>query len=114
MKSQFLEIVTPDVEGTIAMFAASHEAVFSNPIPAFGNGRVAKMPDGGQISVRAPMHESEEPVTRSYYLTNDIEGATQRAIASGATLAHPVMDIPGEGKFSIVFHGENQFGFWQL
>lgn len=114
MKIQFLEIVTPDVDGTIAMFAASHGASFSAPIAAFGNGRVAKMPDGGQISVRAPMHESEEPVTRSYYLTDDIDAATQRAVAAGATLAHPVMDIPGEGKFSIVFHGENQFGFWQL
>lgn len=47
MKIQYLEIVTPDVEGTIAIFTASTGAEFSDPIAELGNGRVAKMPNGG-------------------------------------------------------------------
>lgn len=113
MKVRFLEIVTSDVDGTIAIFEASNGAEFSDPVPEFGNSRVAQMPDGGKISVRAPMHGAEEPVTRTYFLTNDIEAATEKAVAAGAELAHPVLEIPGQGKFSIFFHGDNQFGYWQ-
>ncbi len=114
MKIQYLEIVTPDVKGTIAVFTASNGAAFSNPIAELGNARVAQMPGGGRISVRAPLHDAEDPVTRTYFLTDDIDAATERAVAAGAELAHPVMDIPGQGKFSIIFHGGNQFGYWQV
>lgn len=110
---RYLEIVTPDVEGTIAVFEASSGIKFSGPIAELGNGRLADVPGGGQISVRAPMHDAEAPVTRTYFLTDDIEAATEAAVAAGAELAHPPLEIPGRGKFSIVFHGENQFGYWQ-
>ena len=110
---RYLEIVTPDVEGTIAVLEASSTVKFSDPIAELGNGRLADVPDGGQISVRAPMHDAEIPVTRTYFLTDDIEAATEAAIAAGAELAHPPLEIPGRGTFSIFFHGENQFGYWQ-
>lgn len=113
MKIQYLEIVTPDVDGTIAIFEQSNGVKFSDPVDDLGNARVANMPDGGRISIRAPMHETEEIVTRTYFLTDDIEAVTERAVAAGAELAHPVMEIPGQGKFSIFFHGGNQFGYWQ-
>jgi len=120
MKVRYLEIVTPDVDGTIAIFEASSGTKFSAPIAELGNGRVADMPGGGKISIRAPMHDAEEPVTRTYFLTDDIEAATAAAVKAGAELAHPVMEIPGQvmeipgqGRFSIFFHGNNQFGYWQ-
>jgi len=110
---RYLEIVTQDVEGTIAIFEASNGVTFSGPIAELGNARLADVPGGSQMSVRAPMHDAEAPVTRTYFLTDDIEAATEAAIAAGAELAHPPMEIPGRGKFSIFFHGENQFGYWQ-
>lgn len=110
---RFLEIVTPDVDGTIAIFETSGPLTFSDPVPELGNARVATLPDGSEMSVRAPMHETETPVTRSYFLTEDIEAATQAAVKAGAELAHGIMEIPGRGKFSIFFHGETQFGFWE-
>lgn len=64
--------------------------------------------------MRASMHDAEEAVTRTYFLTENIEAATEQAVAAGAELAHPVMEIPEQGKFSIIFHGSNQFGYWQL
>ena len=70
---RFLEIVTPDVEGTLKIFENSGPLTFSQAIPELGNARVA----------------------------------------AGAELAHDVLEIPGRGKFSIFFHGENQFGYWQ-
>ncbi len=114
MQVQYLEIVTPDVDGTIKIFEKSAGAVFSAPDPMLGNARLADMPHGGKVSIRAPMHDAEEPVTRTYFLTDDIEAATKKAVDAGAELAHPVMEIPGVGTFSIFFHGNNQFGFWQV
>jgi len=113
MKIGYLEIVTPDVDGTIAVFAAANGAVFSDPVAGLGNARVAEMPGGGRIGVRAPMRDTEDPVIRTYFLTDDIDAATEKAVAAGAELAHPVMELPGQGKFSIVLLGGNQFGFWQ-
>jgi len=110
---RYLEIVTPDVDGTIAVLESSSGVKFSGPIAELGNGRLAELPGGSQISVRAPMHETEVPVTRTYFLTDDIDAATERAVAAGAELAHPPLEIPGRGTFSIFFHGENQFGYWQ-
>jgi len=37
----------------------------------------------------------------------DIEAATEAAVAADAELAHPPLEIPGRGTFSIFFHGEN-------
>jgi len=110
---RYLEIVTPDVEGTIAIFEASSGVTFSDPIAELGNARLADVPGGSQISVRAPMHDAEAPATRTYFLTDDIEAATEAAVAAGAELAHQPLEIPGRGTFSIFFHGENQFGYWQ-
>ena len=110
---RYLEIVTPDVDGTIAMFETSGPLTFSDPIPELGNARMATLPDGSQMSIRAPMHEMEETVTRTYFLTNDIDAATEAAVKAGAELAHPVMEIPSRGKFSIFFFGDNQFGYWE-
>lgn len=113
MKIRYLEIVTPEVDGTIAMFEQSLGASFSAPIAELGHARVADMSGGGRLAVRAPMHEDEAPVTRSYFAADNIDTATAQASGAGAELAHPVMEIPGQGQFSIVFQGQNQFGFWQ-
>jgi len=113
MKVRYLEIVTPDVDGTVAVLSGSTETGFDGPVPELGNAMLATFPDGSQVSVRAPMHDAEVPVTRTYFLTENIEAATEAAIAAGAELAHPVMEIPGRGKFSIFFNGDNQFGLWQ-
>jgi len=86
---RYLEIVTPDVDGTIAVLESAGGVKFSGPIAELGNGRLAELPGGSQISVRAPMHDAEIPVTRTYFLTDDIEAATDAAIAAGAELAHP-------------------------
>ena len=113
MQVRYLEIISPDVDGTIQIFEQSMGAHFSDPVAELGNARLADLPDGGKVSVRAPMHDAEAPVTRTYFLTKDIEAATDAAVKAGAELAHPVMEIPGQGRFSIFFKGENQFGLWQ-
>ncbi|NNE57804.1 MAG: hydroxylase [Hellea sp.] len=112
MRVRYLEIVTKDVDGTIAVVEATG-LKFSEPDTMLGNARVADMSDGGQVAVRAPMHDAEDAVTRTYFSSTNIEKDTQAAITAGAELAHPIMEIPGKCHFSIFFHGENQFGFWQ-
>ena len=63
---RYLEIVTPDVEGTLSVLENSSGVTFSNPVAELGNARVADIPGGGQISVRAPMHETEVILVESH------------------------------------------------
>ncbi len=113
MRIGYLEIVTPDVQHVCRMIEKSTGEKFDKPNPLLGNAYTVSTPDGGLVGVRAPMHDAEEPVTRTYFRTDKIEDATQAAINDGAELAHPVHELPGLCKFSIVFQGKNQFGFWQ-
>ncbi len=114
MQIQYLEIVTTDVDGVCATYEKLHGATFSAPVAALGGARTAKLAGGGQIGVRAPMSDVEEPVVRPYILVDDIEAATNAAVASGAEIAHPPLEIPGQGTFSIFIQGGNHHALWQL
>ncbi|MEM9799281.1 MAG: hydroxylase [Planctomycetota bacterium] len=110
---QYLEIVTPDVEETIEALESIHDVEFSKPIPELGGARMATLESGGEIGVRAPMHEQEEPVVRPYLLVEDIGAAVKAAEDAGAKFAIGATEIPDRGTFALYFHGENQYGLWE-
>ena len=114
MRIEYLEIVTPDVDATCATLAAVHGVEFSAPVAELGNARTADLEGGGRVGIRAPMHESEQPVVRPYLSTPDVVAATEAAEQSGAEIAHPPLEIPGVGRFAIFFQGGNQYGNWQV
>ena len=110
---EFLEIVTSDVDATCAALAALHGTTFGEPVAELGGAKVAELTNGGRISVRGPLHDQETPLWRPYFLTEDIEGAVKAAEAAGAMIAHPPLEIPGQGTFAIYILGGNHFGLWQ-
>lgn len=112
MKTQYLEVVTPDVDAVCDAYAATG-ADFNEVVQALGNARVASLPDGSMIGVRAPMAESETPVARPYLLVSDIHSALARVEQAGGQIAHPPMELPGLGTFAIYMLGDVQHGFWQ-
>lgn len=114
MQLHYLEIVTPDVDAVCATYERLGEVSFSEPVEAFGNARVAEKAGGGRISVRAPMHESEAPVVRPYWLVDDVAAAVEAAEAAGAEIAHPPLEIPGQGTFAIYIQGGIHHGLWQV
>ena len=57
---------------------------------------------------------TEEPVVRPYALVDDIEATVEAAEQAGAVVAHPPLEIPGEGTFAIVIQGGIHIGFWQV
>jgi len=114
MKVQYLEIVTPDVDAVCATYAKLHGVSFSEPEAGLGNARTASIPGGGLLGVRAPMHETEDPVVRPYILVDDIEAAVEAAHAAGGEIVHPPMEIPGHGIFAIFIQGGIHHGLWQL
>ena len=59
------------------------------------------------------MSAAEEPVVRPYVLVEDVDAAAEAAQAAGAQIAHPPMDIPGEGRFAIYILGGIHHGLWQ-
>ena len=113
MQVHYLEIVTSDVDAVCETYARLYDASFSEPQAELGNSRTADLPDGGKLGVRAPMHESEDPVVRPYLLVEDIEAAAKAAVDSGAEIALPPMELPGHGHFAIFIQGGIQHGVWQ-
>jgi predicted enzyme related to lactoylglutathione lyase len=114
MRVYYLEIVTDRVDDVCEAYAASHGIRFGAPEIGLGGARTAALEGGGIVGVRAPLRESEEPVVRPYWLVADIEAALAAALAAGATLAHPPLEIPGFGTFAIYLQGGVQHGLWQL
>ena len=114
MKIHYLEVVTPEVDVTCAAQEKLHGVRFGEPVAGLGNARTAALANGGMIGVRAPMHETEEPVVRPYLLVDDIEAAVAAAVDAGGEIAHPPMEIPGRGKFAIFVQGGINHGLWQL
>lgn|GEM_PF-2224926 len=111
---QYLEIVTTDVDTTIATLEDVHGVSFGEPVPGFGFARIAALSNGGQIGVRAPLSPDEgAPVVRPYLGVEDIEAAIAAAQASGAQFAMLATEIPGYGKFAIYFQGGIQYGLWE-
>lgn len=113
MRIHYLEIVTPQVEITCETYAGVHGVTFGDADPNLGGARTAAMSDGGMVGIRAPIHDGEKPVTRAYWLVEDIDAAVNAAKSSGAEIAVPPMEIPGHGKCSIYIKGGIEVGLWQ-
>ena len=113
MRIHYLEIVTPDVAAVCTTYERSLGVSFGDPEAGLGNARTAPLAGGGRIGVRAPMHESEEPVVRPYLLVDDIETAVDAVVAAGGEIAHPPLELPGYGTFAIYIQGGIHHGLWQ-
>jgi predicted enzyme related to lactoylglutathione lyase len=114
MQIHYLEIVTNEIDAVCASYAHLHGVSFSDPEAGLGGARTAALANGGLLGVRAPMHETEEPVVRPYLLVDNIDAAAAAAAAAGGEIAHPPMEIPGHGKFAIFIQGGVQHGLWQV
>jgi predicted enzyme related to lactoylglutathione lyase len=113
MQIHYLEIVTRDVDAVCAAYNVAHGTQFGDEDAGLGHARTAPLPGGGLLGVRAPMHETEEPVVRPYWLVDDIETAIAAAVEAGGQVAHPPMSIPGHGTFAIYIQGGIHHGLWQ-
>ena len=114
MNVHYLEIVAEDAAAHCRLLEALHSVTFSEPVAELGGAKVAQMSDGAQVGVREPMHETERPCVRPYYLTKDIEGAIKKVEGLGAVIAHAPMEIPGRGSFAIYILNGIMEGLWQL
>ena len=113
MRVRYLEIVTNEVEAVCASYAALHGVTFCDGDAALGGARTASMEGGALVGVRAPLHETEEPVVRPYMLVDDVEEAARDTVAKGGEIAHPPMALPGHGTFAIYIQGGIHHGLWQ-
>ncbi len=114
MKTQYLEIVTREVDAVCAAYALAHNVQFNEPDPVLGGARTASLAGGGLVGVRAPLRETEDPVVRPYWLVDDIAAALVAVVQAGGEIALPPMEIPGHGTCAIYLQGGNDHGLWQL
>ncbi len=114
MQVHYLEIVATDVDAVCTAYAAANNVQFGEPQAELGNARTARVKDGYVVGVRAPMHETEEPVVRPYWLVDDIEPAVAAVVEAGAEVALPPMQIPDRGTIAVYILGGVHHGLWQL
>jgi predicted enzyme related to lactoylglutathione lyase len=110
----YLEIVTANAQSVSEFYASAYGWRFEPQAPELGNALVAILPDGSMCGIRAPMHEQEEPIVRTYLRVANIDAALKRASQLGATVALEPMEIPGRGKVAIYFIGGIEQGLWQF
>ncbi len=75
MKIHYLEFVSTEMEAQVATLESVHGVSFGSTVPELGNARTAELPDGSILGVRAPMRDDEDPCTRPYFLTDNIDAA---------------------------------------
>ncbi len=109
----YVEIVCRDVAAQCAALERVHGLSFGPPIAELGQGRVAEVPDGSRISVRAPLAEHEQPIVRTYLEVDDIAKAVKEAESAGAVIAYPPTKQGDTGTWAIYIHGGVQMGLWQ-
>ena len=110
----YIEIVTPDIDNLCTIYTKSLGIQFSSMVPELGNAKVSELPGGITIGIRAPMHETETPVVRTYLLVNNLENSVKEAAQSGANILLDRMEIPGRGIIAIYEIGGIQQGLWQI
>jgi predicted enzyme related to lactoylglutathione lyase len=110
----YLEIVTPDVEAACHLYSTAYGWRFRATGPELGNSFVATLPGGSLCGIRAPMHDQEKPIVRTYLRVTDIETAVQGAAKLGAKIALEPVEIPGQGKIAIYLYGGIEQGLWEV
>ncbi|MEM8615827.1 MAG: hydroxylase [Pseudomonadota bacterium] len=114
MQVYYLEIVTEDVDATCKGLSALHRVEFSLPEPALGGARLAKLADGGQVGVRAPLAEHDTPIVRPYLRVEDLNAAITTAEKAGAQILMRATEVPDHGRFALYTLGGHQYGLWQV
>ncbi len=110
----YLEIVTPDVKAMCDLYTNSFGWNFQPEIPELGNARVAKLKNGLQIGIRAPMQPTEKPTTRIYLRVSDLAASVEKVTQQGAKILLERMEIPGHGIIAIYEIGGIECGLWQV
>lgn len=113
MGVHYVEIVCRDVSAQCAGLERVHGLSFGPPVPDLGQARVAEVPGGSLIGVRAPLAEHEGPIVRTYLEVADIARAVEEAEAAGAVVAYPPTRQGDTGTWAITVLGDVQVGLWQ-
>lgn len=113
MTVEYLEIVTSSVNEVCDALGKANGVTFGKPIAELGNARTAHLKGGGRIGVRGPLNKTEVPVTRPYFLVDDIHAAVKAAEAAGAEVMMAPTPGSGGSTFAIYYLGGIEYGLWQ-
>ena len=110
----YLEIGTHDVDSLCTFYTRTAELQFNGPDGDLGGARVAELPGGSLLGVRAPLRNDEGPLWRIYLRVDDLDTGVGAARDAGAEIAVERMSLGGgHGDIAIVLHGGVEHGFWQ-
>ena len=110
----YLEIVTPDSQGSRDFYSQAYGWSFEDMAPELGNAFVASLPNGSRCGIRAPMHDQEKPIVRTYIRVTDIQASIKKVAELGAVVALEPTELPGQGTIAIYQFGGIDQGIWQV
>ncbi|GAB4335229.1 MAG: hypothetical protein Kow0037_14850 [Calditrichia bacterium] len=109
----YLEIVSQDVDKTCQTLEKVLDISFGAEVVDLGMARVAEMPGGTLLGVRAPLAGHEQPIVRTYIQVEDIHKALETAEKAGAEIAYPPTRQGETGVWAIYIQDGIQYGLWQ-
>lgn len=109
----YLEIVSHDLDKVCRMLEEMLGVTFGEKVASLGMARVAKMPGGQLLGVRAPLAAHELPIVRTYFRVDDIQKALKTAESAGAEIAYPPTQQGNTGTWAIFILNGIQYGLWQ-
>jgi predicted enzyme related to lactoylglutathione lyase len=111
----YLEIVTPDVDTVCNLYIRSSGLQFAPGDETLGGARIARLPGGARLGVRAPLRKNEGPLWRIYLRVEDLDAAIAEARRAGAEVAIARMTLGGgHGHIGVVLQGGVEHGYWQI
>ncbi len=113
MTLRYLEIVTPEVDSTCALYERLYNVPFGPRDASLGQARVGQRSDGTLIGVRSPLADHETPTMRAYVAVDDIDRAVKVAEEGGGMIAYPPTRQGEHGRFAIFIKDGVEHGLWQ-
>lgn len=113
MHVHYVEIVNTSVEAQCRFLEQVYGLSCGTMVEDLGHARVARMPTGTLIGVRAPLADHEESLVRTYFEVADITAAVKRAETAGAVIAYPPTRQGETGAWAICILDGIQYGLWQ-
>jgi predicted enzyme related to lactoylglutathione lyase len=111
----WIDLGSPDVDGSIAFYSALFGWSASEPGPPESGGYRFFLQDGKMVAGLGPlMMEGQPPAWLSYVTVADADETAEKAAAAGGTVHVAPTDVMDVGRFAVIADPTGAaFGIWQ-
>ncbi len=99
------ELLTRDTGSAAAFYGGlfgwvAHEQEMPPPTGLYTSFMAGESPAGGMMAIRPEWGDDIQPMWATYFSVDDCDACVERAVALGASLLAPSLEIPDVGRFA--------------